>query len=451
MSADASGPIAEIDLCRAWTRLPRSIPLTTTDGRTIDVIHLGTWTHGFGPDFRDAIIAIDNGRTEHGSIELHLRTRGWTEHRHHLDPRYNDVILHIVGRHDEVETRRADGKLVPTVVLDIQALGLATHEVDWSLVGGTICAERLAREQPDLIRGIIGRLGDERMTARSARIESALTTTTPDAVLFAEIMDALGYTSNRAPMAAICERLPWPNLATIASQGADSLHRLCAVFLGIGGFLPLSDAEIAHTGLDPARGHALIDEWSRIASSWNIAPITPTDWTLARIRPSNHPIRRLVQAAALISGTNLHLTTHLLALIREGLDPTETLIGLVDSAGVPALGSDRARAITTNVLIPFAFALASQNDDFDLAESTAKVWETLPGAESNERTRRAIRQVAGDTGLKRLGARLQQGLIHLDQTRCGPRRCYECPIAAVVVRESAIAPGAFVTEPMSPG
>jgi hypothetical protein len=431
------GPIAEIDLCRAWTRLPRSIPLTTIDGRSVDVIHLGTWTHGFGPDFRDAIISFDNGRTEHGSVELHLRTRGWSEHRHHLDPRYNDVILHVVGRHDDVEIRRADGKLVPTVVLDIQALGLATHEVDWSLVGGTVCAERLTREQPDLIRGVIGRLGDERMTARSARIESRLTALTPDAVLHGEIMDALGYTSNREPMAAICERLPLSSLAPIARQGADPFHRLCAGMLGAAGFLPLADTEIAHTGFDPEHALELTDEWSRIALAWGIAPISPTAWTVARIRPSNHPIRRLVQAAALIAGTDLHLTTHLLAPIRDGLDPTETLIGLVESAGAPTLGSDRARAIATNVLVPFAFALASQSDDVDLAESAARVWEALPGAESNERTRRAARQVAGDTGLKRLGARLHQGLIHLDQTLCGPRRCYECPIAAVVVRESA--------------
>jgi hypothetical protein len=113
------------------------------------------------------------------------------------------------------------------------------------------------------------------------------------------------------------------------------------------------------------------------------------------------------------------------------------LIEIVDRAGVPALGNDRARAIATNVLVPFGFALASQSGDADLAESTARVWESLPGAESNERTRRAVRQVTGDVGMKRLGARLQQGLIHLDQTLCAPRRCYECPIAAIVVQESA--------------
>jgi len=434
---ETPGPIAEIDLCRAWTRLPRSIPLITTDGRSVDVIHLGTWTHGFGPDFRDAIISIDNGPTEHGSIELHLRTRGWSDHRHHLDPRYNDVILHIVGQRDEVETRRSDGKLVPTVVLDIRAMGLPTHEVDCSLVGGTVCAERLARKQPDLIRRIVGRMGDNRITARAARIESRLTETTPDAVLYAEILDALGYVSNREPMAAIVSRLPWSNLVVIAGQEADAFDRIVATLLGVGGFLPLSDAEIAHTGLDPDRAHSMAMIWAGIAWEWDLKPITSTDWTLARIRPTNHPIRRLIQAAALLTGTGFHLSAQLLGPLRAATDSTPFLIELIDRARVPALGNDRARAIATNVLVPFGFALASQTGDADLAESTARVWESLPGAESNDRTRRAVRQITGDVGMKRLGARLQQGLIHLDQTLCIPRRCYECPIAAVVVRESA--------------
>ena len=42
----------------------------------------------------------------------------------------------------------------------------------------------------------------------------------------------------------------------------------------------------------------------------------------------------------------------------------------------------------------------------------------------------------GKIGLKRAGSRLQQGLIHLDQALCAPRRCYECPIAAIVVNDA---------------
>ena len=323
-----TGPIAEIDLCRAWTRLPRSIPLKTTDGRSVDVIHLGTWTHGFGPDFRDAIISIDNGSTEHGSIELHLRTKGWSDHRHHLDPRYNDVVLHIVGQHDAVETRRADGKLVPTVVLDIQEMGLATHEVDWSLVGGAVCAERLAREQPDLIRGIVGRLGDNRITARAARIESRLTETTPDAVLYAEILDALGYVSNREPMAAIVSRLPWTNLVVIAGQKPDAFDRTLAA-------LAWGRLDSCHSPTPRSR----TPDWIRtvrtpLATIW--AGIATGSGTSSRSRRrtgpwpgSVRPTTRFVAWSRLppwSTGTGFHLSANLLGPIRAATDPTPLLI-----------------------------------------------------------------------------------------------------------------------------
>lgn len=89
--------ITELDLCRAWTQLPRSIQLVTADGRHVEIVHLGAWTHGLGPDFRGAMICFDGADLQTGSIELHLRSRGWTDHGHHLDPRYNDVVLYSNG------------------------------------------------------------------------------------------------------------------------------------------------------------------------------------------------------------------------------------------------------------------------------------------------------------------------------------------------------------------
>jgi hypothetical protein len=298
-----------------------------------------------------------------------------------------------------------------------------------------VCAEHLARTQPGLIRDLVGKLGDMRMTARAARIESLFTASPPDAVLYTLILDALGYVANRDPMAAIARYLPWHVLSAICGETTVSFDRICAALLGTGGFMPMSDREVAHSGLAAERAHNLAGTWNQIARDWSLAQLPPTDWSLARIRPPNHPIRRLVQAAALIAGSDLHLSATLMGPLRAGFDPTDTMIEIVAGAGAPALGLDRARAITTNVLVSFAFAIASQNEDVDLAEQVSRVWESLPGAESNERTRRAIRQVTGEVGMKRVGARLQQGLIHLDRSLCEPRRCYECPIAAVVVRE----------------
>ena len=421
----------ELDLCRAWTRLPRSIPLTTTDGRSVDVIHLGTWTHGFGPDFRDAMISIDSGPAISGSIEIHLRTRGWTEHKHHLDPRYNDVILHVVGKHDLVETRRSDGKLVPTVALDMALTGAAPQPIDWSVVGGEVCAESFARERPDVIRDALAGLGDLRMTRRSAVLESELARLSADELLYREILEALGYSQNRGPMRSLTDMLPWHVLNTARAAGLSTLGCL----LGAGGFLPLSDAESSHAGLPPDQIRAIHDDWLTVSANWAIGALPATSWVLARIRPLNHPIRRLAQFAAIVDGASGRLATELLAPIRSAMDPSENLLELVNTGGAPTLGRDRARTIATNVLIPFAFAQAAATEDHDLAEATSALWVSLKAGEANERTRKGVRQIAGDTGLRRLTERHMQGLVHLTTQLCEPRRCYECPIARIVVNQ----------------
>ena len=430
----------EFELCRAWTRLPRSVQLQTTDGRSVDVIHLGIWTHGLGPDFRDALFSIDNGPVVGGSIELHLRNRGWIEHGHHLDPTYNAVELHVVSQFDPVEIRRADGKIVPTVVLPIDLSGNPPEPMDWALVGGETCAEAIADSHAVEIRAIVGRLGDRRLSERTASFEASLNDELPETVLFAAILDALGYARNREGMRQISEHIAWPTIALIAATDQSPFERLAALFLGTGGYLALSDIEAGAFGIDPEMANRLAERWRSLNATYATAPLNPTIWELGRIRPPNHPGVRLLQAASLVAATKGALSAALLEPLRDGIDPTATIVDLASIWTSMRLGEDRARAITTNVVIPFALALGGMTGDHHLVAQTGELWESLPGAESNERTRRATRQIAGDRGIRKQGARIQQGLIHLDRSLCEPRRCFECPIATLVLANQSVTP-----------
>jgi Protein of unknown function (DUF2851) len=94
MIADETpGRLSEISLCAAWHDQRFTTPLRTTDGRTVEIVHRGTWTHGFGPDFRDVMVLLDGRELLTGSVEIHLTTSGWRAHGHHLDPRYQDVMV----------------------------------------------------------------------------------------------------------------------------------------------------------------------------------------------------------------------------------------------------------------------------------------------------------------------------------------------------------------------
>ena len=450
-STPATAP-REIALSAAWQAQSLSGTLRTREGRSVEVISRGTWTHGFGPDFRDAMISLDGRELRSGSVEIHLATRGWVDHGHAADPRYNDVVLHVVLEDDGSETRREDGVVVPVVAVGtllttpLDDTGVAT--VDWSRFGGAACAPDLAREHPDIARQVLFRLGDVRLAGRSARLEAQLTAEPPAQVLWAAILDGLGYQQNREPMSVLASLLPIADLeAAILAGPAEGRHDTArALLLGAGGFLPLSPTEAGLAHLDPDAVARCEVAWDRAGGPWRSSTLPPTAWTRARVRPANHPAARLVAGADLI--VNALGQGGLVAALVEPIrgrgaiatdqpgtlpDLAERFRDLSATSQTPGVGLDRAGAIIASALLPFALALAQQTSDPVLLDGAALVWERLAGPAGNAVTRRALAQVAGAERLAGLGARGQQGLIHLDQTLCAPRRCRECPVAHAAV------------------
>ena len=436
--------IPEIALSQAWHEQRFATPLQTITGRTVEIIHRGLWSHGFGPDFRDALLLFDGHELCAGGVEVHVRTTAWKQHGHHLDPRYNEVVLHVVHRHDGGETRRLDGALVPIVELGpVLATPLALNTpdtADWNRFGGEVCAPELARREPAAIRAILVRLGDLRLATKAARLEARLTAEPPAETLYQEVWDGLGYRANREPMRALATLLPLAALeaalAAVAPHNRIALAR--GLLFGAAGFLPLAPSDAAFARLTPAAVAAAEAMWEEFGRGWHDQALAPTAWTRARVRPANHPAARLATAAALVAVAHDHggLPAALLAPLRAGSDPVVALRQLAVGHDAPGLGDDRAAAIVANGLIPFALALAEQTGEFALTDGAARAWERIPAAEPNEVTRRAQRQIGGEARLGPLGGRGQQGLIQLDTTLCAPRRCFECPIAHRVLAEA---------------
>lgn len=431
--------IPEIALCAAWHDGAFPRPLQTIDGTPIDIVHRGFWSHGLGPDFQDTLLLFGTHELRAGAVEVHLRTRGWVDHGHHLDPAYDSVILHVVAQHDGSETRRQDGALVP--VLEIGHID-ASQAPDmagwaWDRVGGRSCAEDVAHDRPGVLRTVLYRLGDARLAARAARLEARLAAEPPGEILWSELLDGLGYAANRAPMRALAVRVPAAALASRleASSRNDRDPLARGLLLGCAGFLPLSPAEANLGRLSTGDVRQLEGAWRDGGAAWRDAPLSPSAWNLSRVRPANHPVPRLLAAASVItaaaSGGGLDPT--LLAVVRDASDAIAALRSLTGGDGGPGIGADRAIDIIASVLIPFALACAEQSGDRDLGDAARMHWERLPNPAPNAVTRRALGQVAGTARLGKIGARGAQGLIQLDTALCQPRRCFECPVAAVAL------------------
>jgi hypothetical protein len=259
----------------------------------------------------------------------------------------------------------------------------------------------------------------------------------PRVILTRLLLEAMGFSENRQPMLALAEqlnRMDWSRWVSRFSM-PEGASATMALLFGYGGFLPLSPTDAHLAGLGPGQVREIEDFWNRGFPALDGEPMLATAWVRARTRPANHPAARLATAGLLLSRIADDPVGELLRAIRETSNVAEWLQQQTLRSGRPLLGQSRARAIAASVVIPLAIAMARQTDDTALEEAASIAWERLGGSEWSRPAKRALHQVAGDVAMRGLGERGQQGLLKLDRDFCTPRRCFECPIAAEVVRE----------------
>jgi hypothetical protein len=213
------------------------------------------------------------------------------------------------------------------------------------------------------------------------------------------------------------------------------------MLLGAGGFLPLSPSHAEFAGLSVQAAVELETWFAELPRERKIEPLAATVWSLNRVRPTNHPIRRLASLGALIERA---AADGLLATVLGlPLDGGMAWRGWLESAR-PAIGRSRADQLAVNVLAPFVAAYADVTGDETLAEQTAQLWEALPGAADDSIAKATLKQIVGE---QRFPVRLaieSQGLHQIGRNGCRALRCFECPIAALAVMHEADAAGAVL-------
>lgn len=427
--------LTELTLCRAWREGWHARELRTTAGQRLHVVYPGVWTNSDGPDFRDAFLEID-GRLVRGAVEVHLRSSTWHAHGHQHDPAYAAVVLHVVLEDDLTPgLRTPDGEPLPTLELGGFLAGTLDELLGRAMVGPmaqlgvTTCLPTLAGGRPDEVRAALRRKGWERLAARELRFRQAFEHVPPAQALYAGMLDALGFSRNRGGMAQVAERLPLHLLERMT--GSHGWSGAAAALLGVGGLLPLSEAEYQFCGISPAVAANLLAMYEPLGAQYALEPLDASDWTLNRTRPANHPARRLASMAGMLTRA---LPEGLLARVLAcDIARPDAFDGWL--AGVePKLGTDRRAALVTNVFAPFLAAYAGVTGDDTLAERAGQLWERLPGRVSDSVARAALRQIAGDQRLPIRFALEEQGLHQIGRLGCAQLRCFECPIAELAAR-----------------
>jgi hypothetical protein len=251
-------------------------------------------------------------------------------------------------------------------------------------------------------------------------------------------MTALGYSKNKAPMAELARYLPLQKLEAMAVNTAPDSEYLasCQSYLmGMAGLLPSQRGRLNPT-----------DTWAeKLENIWanggEAACLSFSDWHFFKVRPGNHPLRRLASMShlllryrpkGLLAGLEdsltkdnaFHSLEQALVVIPEGYWRCYLDFGIPAVGAAPALlGKERAADIIVNVLLPFFYAggTAAQG------ERALAIYRDCRAPAENT----LVKHMRQQLGLGRYlisNARRQQGLIHIYQTFCLEGKCGRCPL-----------------------
>lgn len=428
----SESPITELALSRIWQSGHVSREMRTVDGKRLQVVYPGVWTHSDGPDFRDALIDL-SGSLLRGSVELHVRAGDWLRHGHDANTAYDDVILHAVLDYDlDKPLEQPPGRVIPTVelrkYLSVDKLGTGTEMPELGALGQFTCLPTLAGGRVAEVRAVLRREGWKRLVEKQLRFSQEFERLAPAEVLYRGLLDGLGLARNRAGMAQVAERVPIQVLdSAIAEHGRAGAM---ALLLGAGGFLPLSPAEAQLSEVETTEAQRLSELFERLASVLDVTPVPAAIWDLHRVRPLNHPLRRLASMASLVTCAG---PGGLLDACLNVSSADRNPWGLWIASVSPAIGTSRMMQLTANVLAPFAAAYAQAAGNAAFEDEVSALWERLPGRADDATARSTLKQIAGSQALPIHLAVEAQGLHHIGRHGCRLLRCFECPIAALAM------------------
>ena len=365
-------PYRERHLQCLWTD-PRLRPtgLKTSEGEPVAVEHPGDWNLEAGPDFLNAVLLVGKGkRRVSGDLEIHIHPSGWNQHGHATDPRYANVRFHIVYFQGMEIPGLIQIPLQETLTTDprfsFENIDVAAYP--YSIPSGDFL---LLGMHPDQKIQWLESAGEERLRLKAERFAFALQNKDPDQLLWEELMAALGYKNNKAPFRQLAVLLPLARLRSLAQTPNEAY----ALLLGLSGLLP-ANPDPAWDAETRKFVRSVWDIWWRQNAELKEQALNKFNWILAGIRPTNHPVRRLMAGA--------HYAFRIPRLEGEAPSEPRIKIGNGSDGASPStrnwlttfspnfwnmhiswktrcdptalVGTSRANAIMTNILVPWCAA-----------------------------------------------------------------------------------------------
>lgn len=409
--------------------------LTATDGSAIEVVHPGMHNDDAGPDFSNARLKI-NDNLWAGNVEIHIKASDWFRHSHHLDPAYNNVILHVVAN-DDTTVKLEDGRIPLQVAVDVPDHFFVTFHALVNDMKGIRCSQSL-NTLPDLIAlDWLESLGVERLHAKARRLLDYNSQLGGDweQATFTLLARAMGFGLNGVPFEILAKNLP----LRILYHHADDLLLTEALLFGQAGMLDSSNH------IFDEYYQALCREYAFLARKYSLRPGQKSLWKYAKTRPQNFPHRRIAYLAQAIhegvrfsseiieAKGNPDLLSKIFSWRLSGYWVDHYSFGEMDksTSSAASLSMASKRLLMINVSAPFYIAYAKISNNYDAAEYAVQLLSSLP-AERNTKIK-----MWESYGIIPDNALHSQALLHLQENYCNCNKCLNCRFGHHFLRREA--------------
>ncbi len=240
----------------------------------------------------------------------------------------------------------------------------------------------------------------------------------------------LGDRRNQEAYLELARRVPYKTVL----RERLAPHAVEAMLFGASGLLELYRND-AYT-LDLKRS------FEYLAAKYGIEAMEASAWALTEVRPANHPVLRLAQAAEFFTQDEFVMERAMTCRTEEEVRKlfcieaspywrTHHIPGAEGGEHPKRIGAFKANIIGINLVAVLQFAYGSYTGNERLRDSALTLLERLP-AEDN----RYMREWQS-AGVRPRNAFESQALLQLATEYCAGKRCAECPVGRRIVRQTA--------------
>lgn len=404
--------------------------LKTVSGHSISIHKRGSAHHDGGPDFQNALIAID-GEKWAGQVEIHINSSDWFKHNHHLDSTYDGTILHVVYTYD-ADVTRTNGTIIPCLALNIRiskslittydALTNNSHKIPCEMVLSKVASQtKLLTIEARAI---------DRLEAKSIPIFQKLQTCQNDwqEVLYQMISRAFGMRVNKLPFELLSKQVP----TRLLSKYTNIEYVTEALLFGCAGFL--------NPQLKDDYGKHLYQEYAFLSKKHSLDTIPIEHWKFLRLRPTNFPTIRIGQLAAMIPSQQSLFATVLEHMRYDSLKPifdcqpnpywsNHYRFDVESKPRKKSIGQGLYHNILINAIVPVVYCYALHRNDLPLQDRCLTLMTEI-APEQNSITHYFQKQ-----GFDLDSALHSQGVLHMHEKFCTFKDCLNCQIGHQILTQ----------------